>query len=162
MERWLPLLGHPGYLVSNLGEVKNEKTDRHLTPIRNADSRYTIKLVKDGIAVKRSLTKLVAEAFLPTPSNSSFNTAIHFDGDLSNCRVSNLDWRPRWFAIRHVMQFKRETGGYGAPLIETRSNEVFDNAWDAVIKYGLLHVDLLNSIENKTYVYPTMQVFEWM
>jgi hypothetical protein len=162
MERWVPLLGYPGYLISNLGDVKNAGTDRHIKTVRYGDGRTTVKLVKEGIAVRRSLSKLVADSFLPIPKNSSFTTAIHFDGNFANCRAINMDWRPRWFAIRHAMQFKRELEGYGAPLREIKSDEVFDSAWAAVLKYGLLHLDLITSIENKTYVFPTMQTFEWM
>lgn len=32
----------------------------------------------------------------------------------------------------------------------------------AVFHYGLLYMDLLLSIFNKTYVFPTMQTYEWM
>lgn len=162
MERWLPLLGHSSYEISNLGEVRNVNTDRLVTAVQTSGGRYSVKLYRDGVSVRRGLSKLVGDTFLPPPKNPSFNTVIHFDGDLSNCKASNLDWRPRWFAIKHAMQFKAERNGYGAPLKDISSGEVFDSAWAAVLKYGLLHIDLVQSIENKTYVFPTMQTFEWM
>lgn len=162
MERWVPLIGYPGYSVSDQGQVKNDRTDRIIKPALHENYRPVIGLVKDGTQVKRSVSKLVADAFLPPHAISSFTTAIHFDGDLWNCRVDNMDWRPRWFAVKHAIQFRREILNYPAAVREVKTGEVFDSAWSATLKYGLLYMDVVLSIPNKTYVFPTMQIFEWM
>lgn len=161
METWVPLLGYPGYSVSNLGRVRNDKRERLLTIIRLRTNYTYVGLIKDGIQVNRSVSKLVSETFLPKPSNPSFTTPIHFDGDLANCKADNLDWRPRWFAIKHTRQFRIELPDYSDPVREVKTREIFENPWSAVFRFGLLYMDLLLAIFNKTYVFPTMQTYEW-
>lgn len=161
MEKWVPLLGYPGYSVSDLGRIRNDNRERLLTVVHMETNYSFVGLVKDGEQVKRSVSKLVCETFVPKPANPRFNTPIHFDGDLSNCRVDNLDWRPRWFAIKHTRQFRIEQEEYPDPVREIKTGEIFDNSWSAVFRYGLLYLDLIRSILNKTYVFPTMQTYEW-
>jgi hypothetical protein len=111
--------------------------------------------------VRRSVAKLVTETFIGLPANPNFTTPIHFDGNLYNCRADNLDWRPRWFAQDHIRQFKSELPEYPDPVREVKTNEILDNCWAAVFKYGLLYMELLKAIRLKTYVFPTMQLYEW-
>lgn len=161
MERWVPLLGYPGYSISDLGRVRNDKRDHVLTPVVLEKKRSYVCLTLDGAQVKRGLSKLVCETFVQKPARRNFTTPIHLDGDLSNCQANNLDWRPRWFAIKHAEQFRKDLPEYRRPvrLIETR--EVFDEPWLPVFQFGLLYMDLLLSIFNKTYVFPTMHSYEW-
>ena len=161
MEQWVPLLGYPGYSISNLGRVRNDKRERVLTVVKLKTSYSYVGLIKEGVQVNRSVAKLVSETFLPSPSIKTFTTPIHFDGDLANCRADNLAWRPRWFAIKHTGQFRRQLPVYPDPVRELKSGEVFENSWKAVLRYGLLYMDLILSIINKTYVFPTMQSYEW-
>lgn len=161
MEQWVPLLGYPGYSISDQGRVRNDKRDRVLTIVRLPSNYVYVGLVKDGVQVNRSLSKLVGETFLPKPTKPTFTTPIHFDGDLTNCCVDNLDWRPRWFAIKHTQQFRKDLPDYPKPVREIKTGDVFDNSWAAVFRYGLLYMDLILSIFNKTYVFPTMQRYEW-
>lgn len=161
-EQWVPLLGYPGYSASNLGRIRNDIRERVLTVVQLPTSYAYVGLVKDGVQVKRSLSKLIGEAFLPKPPSPSFTTPIHFDGDLSNCRSDNLDWRPRWFAIKHTRQFRIDLPAYPDPVRELKTGEIFPNSWKAVLRYGLLYMDLILSIYNKTYVFPTMQSYEWV
>jgi hypothetical protein len=162
MEQWVPLLGYPGYSASSLGQVRNDKRDRILTVVQLPTSYAYVGLVKDGIQVKRSVSKLISETFLPIPVISTFTTPIHFDGDLANCRVENLAWRPRWFAIKHTRQFKVVLPDYPDPVRELETGEVFENSWKPVFRFGLLYMDLILSILNKTRVFPTMQSYEWV
>lgn len=161
MEEWVPLLGYPGYSASSLGRIRNDRRERVLTVVQLPTTYGYVGLIKDGRQVKRAVSKLIGETFLPKPPQPNFNTPIHFDGNLSNCCVDNLDWRPRWFAMKHTMQFRRELPTYPDPVRELKSEEIFDTAWDAVFRFGLLYMDLILSIYNKTYVFPTMQSYEW-
>lgn len=162
MEEWVPLLGYPGYSISSLGRIRNDKRDRVLTVVSLPTNWTYVGIMKDGVQVKRAVSKLVCESFIPRHVNPKFTTPIHFDGDLSNCRVDNLDWRPRWFAIQHTLQFRRELPVYPDAVREIKTGETFPNTWKAVCRYGLLYMDLVLSIVNKTYVFPTMQTFEWV
>lgn len=161
MERWVPLLGYPGYSVSSQGRIRNDKRESLLTVSRLPSNHAIVGLQLEGRQVKRSVARLVAETFLDEPRNPLFNIPIHFDGDLYNCTADNLDWRPRWFAQAHVKQFRISLPEYPDPIRELKSGEIFENCWKAVFRYGLLYTDLLKSIRFKTYVFPTMQSYEW-
>jgi len=162
MERWVPLLGYPGYSASTQGRIVNDTTLHVLTVLDQPNKRPFVKMYKDGVQVSRNLAKLICDAFLPTPSNPTFTTPIHFDGDLTNCKLDNLAWRPRWFALEHTEQFRKELPSYPDPVMELRTEEVFDNSWAAVLRYGLLYMELIKAIRLQTYVFPTMQQYRWL
>lgn len=161
MERWVPLLGYPGYSASDLGRIRNDLRSSILTPVKMRSEYVYVGLVKDGVQVKRAVGRLIAETFLPPPERQTFDTPIHLDGKLDNCKVENLVWRPRWFAVKHIIQFRRPLPYYPDPIREKKTGELFEDCWDAVIHYGLLYMDLVLSIDRKTYVFPTMQSYEW-
>lgn len=160
-EEWVPLLGYPGYSISNLGRVRNDKRDRVLTIMKLQTNYVYVGLVKDGVQVNRSVAKMVSETFLPKPVTATFTTPIHFDGDLSNCRVDNLDWRPRWFAIKHARQFRMNIIVPPRPVLNINTEEDFRNCWMAVLQYGLLYIDLIKSIASQSKVFPTAHVYQW-
>ena len=113
----------------------------------------------DHIQHKRSLTVLVADAFLPPPPNPSFNTPIQLDGDRANNDVENLMWRPRWFAVKYHLQFHRPRRGFIVPIVEIHTGETFPTSWEAAIKYGLLNSEIRDAAMNRTFVWPTYQEF---
>lgn len=160
-EEWAPLLGYPGYSISNLGRVRNDERDRVLTVVKMPSNYVYVGVVKDGVQVKRSVAKMVGETFLPKPIIKTFTTPIHFDGDLSNCRVDNLDWRPRWFAIKHVRQFRINIKVPPRPVFNISTEEDFKNCWMAVLQYGLLYIDLIKSIASHSTVFPTWHQYQW-
>jgi len=108
----------------------------------------------------RSLPLLVARTFLPRPSNI-FNTPIQLDGDPLNCRVENLMWRPRWYAVRYKQQFQEP---YDTPIRSrvkcVSDGERFRNSFAAACRYGLLEEEVVMSVHNRTPTWPTYQYFE--
>jgi hypothetical protein len=158
-EQWAPLLGYPGYSASTYGRIRNDKRLRVLTPMALRDNRPFVKLYLSGDQVTRNVSKLVCETFIAP--NQDWTTPIHFNGDLWNCRVDNLDWRPRWFAIKHAQQFRRKLPEYKKSLRELDTGWIYQNAWDPVLRFGLLYMDLILSIYNQTYVFPSMHKYEW-
>lgn len=162
MEVFHKIDGFPGYSVSIWGRVRNDKNGRIMALFRNQQGIINVGLTRDRVQYKRSLALLVARAFLPKPSVPNFNTPIHLDGDQSNCRVDNLMWRPRWFAVKYHQQFlyrpKRRPNR--RPIRDVRTGETFKSAWAAATTFGLLERDILLAMHNKTYVPPTFQVFE--
>lgn len=160
MEGWLPLQNYPGYSASDQGRIRNDKRSSVLAVVRMQTGHTYVGLMKDGVQVKRSVAKLITEAFLPTPIQAHFTTPIHLDGDLSNCYAENLLLRPKWFAMRYTQQFRRLQPTHD-PVRNKTTGEVFRDCWPLVTTYGLLYLDILASIVNSTYVFPTMQTFEW-
>lgn len=161
MEQWVPLLGYPGYSASNLGRIRNDRRESILAVVTLDTGHKYVGLVKEGVQVKRSLAKLVANAFVQNPRPEKFTTPIHLNGDVSDCVADNLLWRPRWFAMRFTQQFHRLQPHHD-PIREKATGEIFQDCWPPVMQWGLLYMDILVSITNCTYVFPTMQTFEWV
>lgn len=95
-EEWRPVLGYPGYDVSDHGRVrhyiKRYKTYALLTPHPNAKSGRLYIALTDGNKWKNlNLARVVAHAFIEG-QNEEHNTVNHKDGDVSNNCAGNLEW----------------------------------------------------------------------
>lgn len=158
---WVSIEGFPDYSVNPLGQVCNNDTGRILRQQHNQFNVVFVGLLDpEGHQKQRGVARLVARAFIPQDLES-FDTPINVDGDRWNNSVDNLMWRPRWFAIQYHMQFKRRYPyPVDSPLRELTSGDVYRNSWEAVLMFGLLEKDLVTSMELRTYVWPTYQVFE--
>ncbi len=91
-ERWKNIKSFPHYQISDRGSVVNVRLGHRLHPY--FDKRgYGLVTLSDGESKTLSVQKLVAEAFIgPRPKGM----VIYFkDGDSTNCRVSNLEYRRR-------------------------------------------------------------------
>lgn len=161
MERWLSLQGYPGYSASDLGRIRNDKRDSLLSVIRVEGRRSYVSLMLRGKQVTRSLSRLICETFVSNDKQQYFDTPIHVDGNLANCRAVNLQWRPRWFADRYSYQFTQNLGDT-IPVRNINTGVEYKNVWEVVFAHGVLFNDVILSIANKTYVFPLMQCFEWI
>lgn len=159
MEEWSRIPDFPDYSVSNTGRVRNDDTGRILTLLRNQHGIVHVGLYRDSVQYKKAVAPLVAAAFLPAPSAGTFDTPINRDGDRSNNDVSNLLWRPRWFATKYFQQFHNGERGFDVPVVETKTEEWFPTSWPAAIRYGLLDREIMVATIGRTYVWPTYQVF---
>jgi len=158
-EEWRPIDHFPGYSVSTFGRVRTDKTGWFLALNVNQYGVYQVGLMRDGTQYHRSVPLLVAKAFLE-PISGPFDTPINLDGDRSNNHVDNLAWRPRWFAIKYNRQFRYP---YDNPIpthiIDLKTGEISENSFECAKRYGLLEKDIVLSIMNRTYVWPTYQEF---
>jgi hypothetical protein len=159
-EQWRLIENFDGYSISNLGRVRTDKTERILRQNENQFGLLQVGMMRDGVQYHRSVPLLVAKAFI-FESRVPFNTPINLDGDRHNNQVDNLAWRPRWFARRYNRQFRYPYANpIMDPIIDLKSRDVYENSWDCAQKNGLLHDDLVLSILNRTYVWPTYQEFD--
>lgn len=160
MEHWKEIRDFPGYSVSDLGRVRTDKSGRILNLSDNQSGVVQVGLMRDGVQYHRSVPLLVAKAFLE-PISGPFDTPINLDGDRRNNAVYNLAWRPRWYAIKYNQQFRYPyENPIHAPLMDVRTGEVSNNSFECAKRYGLLEKDLVLSILNRTYVWPTYQEFK--
>jgi len=160
MEQWLPIPGYDGYEASDQGRIRSLYTNSVLAVSRMGGGRPSVALTLERVQVRRGLSLLICQTFLPSP-REDFTTPIHLDGDLMNCRVSNLAWRPRWFALKHTEQFNQglpETG----PVRNIKTGIIYENVGSVVYSFGVLYNDVVKSIVNKTWVFPLMHCFEWV
>lgn len=159
MENWVVIENFPDYSVSDHGRVRADKSDRILSLSVNQYGVVQVGLMKNGVQRHRSVPLLVAKAFIEPP-RGPFDTPINLNGDRHDNHVDNLVWRPRWFAIRYNQQFRYPyENSIIHPVFDLKTGEVSANSFECAIKYGLLERDLVFSILNRTYVWPTYQQF---
>lgn len=159
VEEWKPITVFPGYSVSTFGRIRADKTDLVLSNSENQQGVVKVGMMRGGVQYHRSVPKLVAQAFIPR-KYPAFDTPINVDGDRHNNHVENLMWRPRWFAIAYNRQFhERWPHGIRKPIMNMETGEIFENSWECAIHYGLIERDLVLSILNRTFVWPTYQQF---
>ena len=94
-EVWKPIVGFPGYEVSDAGRIKSFRRNiqgKILKPyITGPRKNYLeVMLGRDGCLVRRKVHRLVLETFVgPCPTNYE---AGHMDGNSMNNHVNNLAW----------------------------------------------------------------------
>jgi NUMOD4 motif len=159
LEVWKTIDDFPEYAVSDHGRVRSNKSGRILSLNDNQFGVVQVGLMRDGVQYHRSVPLLVAKAFLTQP-HEAFDTPINLDGNRRNNRVENLTWRPRWFAIRYNQQFRHYyPNPIRAKIIDLETREISESSFECACRYGLLERDLVLSILNRTYVWPTYQKF---
>jgi NUMOD4 motif len=158
-EHWKEIWDFPDYSVSDYGRIRADKSERILSLNPNQFGVLQVGLMRDGEQRHRSVPLLVAKAFIPQPFGA-FDTPINMDGDRTNNHVTNLTWRPRWFAIKYNQQFRYlEEPRIEQPIIDLNTGKISENSIECVKQYGVLEEDLVLSILNRTYVWPTYQEF---
>jgi hypothetical protein len=114
---------------------------------------------KQGQHTTRSLPLLVANAFLPR-TKEAFNAPIQLDGDRMQCRVDNLMWRPRWFAVLYHQQFSKDDFYYPDADLEIEDTGEHFKGWaEPSVIYGLRYIDIIVSYTNHKGTWPTGQRF---
>lgn len=159
MEHWREIPSFPGYSVSDEGRVRNDDSGRIIAIRVNNRGIAYVGLNSNGHQHKRTIARLVVEAFMEPPKLEAFDTPINLDGDRRNNHICNLTLRPRWFAIRYYQQFSWPRRGFNCPIEEVKTGEQFKTSWEAATKYGLLDREILLATLNRTYVWPTFQIF---
>jgi hypothetical protein len=158
-EQWITIYEFSDYSVSNYGRVRSDKTGRILSLSQTQFGLVNVGMMRNGVQYHRSVPLLVARAFLPIRPGP-FDTPINLDGDRYNNRVDNLIWRPRWFAIKYNRQFRYP---YHNPIttsiVDVKSGEVSLDSFECAKRYGLLEEEVVISVLNRTYVWPTYQEF---
>lgn len=141
-EIWIPIEGFENYKVSSHGRIMNSSFEKILNQRPNNRGQLQVTLYLDGRPYTRMVSRLVARAYLPTPHSSRWSV-FHVDEDLTNNRVENLEWRPRWFLHKHAIQRKRSylLSERKVRLVDT--GEVFDNSLAAAKHIGGLEVEVL-------------------
>ena len=105
MALWKDVAGYEGlYQVSDTGQVKSlarrwRRRDKLLKPGKRAGNYLFVVLNRDGIEDRRSVHRLVAEAFLPNPNQ--LPQVNHKDEDPTNNHVDNLEWCTQEYNVRY-------------------------------------------------------------
>jgi|SRR5689334_7396448 len=159
METWRPIKDFPGYSISDLARVRNDNTGVMLTINQNNFGIHQVSLYRRRERYNRSLTVLVAKTFLDPHPLETFDTPIQLNGDRGDNSIENLMWRPRWFAVDYHRQFHRPHSSIIDPVIDLDTREQFPSSWIAATTFGLIDRELVKSILNHNWVWPTYQYF---
>lgn len=87
-EVWAAVANFPGYWVSSEGRVR--RRGRLMKPRIGHGGYAVVDLVRGGTTSRRSVHRLVAQAFIPNPDRRPL--VRHADGDPSDNRASSLVW----------------------------------------------------------------------
>ena len=111
-EEWKSIPGYEGlYEVSNWGRIKShlycksQKTSERILSPGNRRGYYYVELCKGGKVKKRSIHRLVAEAFIPNPSN--LPEVNHKDENKENNYFWNLEWCDRSYNNSYGTRMER-------------------------------------------------------
>lgn len=159
-EQWRDIAAFPNYQVSNLGKVRNTRSERILHTSMTPQGHIKVKLMKDGVGHTRQVNQLVALHFIDPPTRDDFISVIHLDGKKTNCQAENLLWRPRYFAIRYHLQFETPLWKrLNVPVVDVKEGIEYPSAQAAAIANGLVLTELLSAAYNNKFVWPTYQQF---
>lgn len=158
---WREIARSPQYVVSDAGEIRNQKTGRTLSPSKNQHGHLKVNLpTVEGKIKTRQLNHIVADAFLPEPHRADFISLIHLDGDKTNCSASNLVWRPRYFSIRYHMQFDTKIWEESTVRVsDIKTGRIYDTIQEAAMEHGLILSEILLAAHKRTFVWPSYQQF---
>lgn len=116
-EEWKDIEGYEGrYQISNLGNVMSLLgLSPRLLKLRTGGRGYSynrmrVLLYKGGKGKTKKIHRLVAEHFIPNPTNSP--EVNHIDGNLRNNRVENLQWCTRSENELHARRTGIKKGNY--------------------------------------------------
>ena len=104
MEEWRDVIGYEDYYqVSNMGRVRSKarvitytngkvvhRNSKIKRPTISPNSYPRVGLQVNGVLEMKMVHRLVAEAFIPNPSNLPL--VNHKDEDKTNSQASNLEW----------------------------------------------------------------------
>ena len=130
MEVWKDI--KEGYQISDKGNVRSRINNRHgigetyheLSPCLN---RQGYEIVHLGRGDRRSIHRLVAEAFIPNPDNLPL--VRHLDDDPRNNTVENLAWGTQTDNMQDCVKHGRLVGNTH-PAIESRKKRIIATSLD--------------------------------
>ncbi len=132
---------YPNYSVSNLGNVKNNKTNRILKLTDN-NGYLKVGLMKNKIRKNMRVHRLVGQAFIPNPNGKL--CIDHISGDTADNNVNNL----RWATYQENMQNRSISSDNTSGTTGVYFNKA-TNKWEAKIGLNgkLQHIGLYNTKE---------------
>jgi len=89
-EHWKPIKGFEDYLISDKGRVWSHKTNKIMSQFKINTGYLQVVLYNNGKSLKKSIHRLVAQAFIPNPEG--LPETHHINEKKDDNRVENLEW----------------------------------------------------------------------
>lgn len=137
---WKQIKGFSRYSVSDMGEVKSERTGSILKQFDNGRGYLKVSLKgDDGKQRNVSVHRLVALAFVHNDDPNLKTQVNHINEDKHDNDASNLEWVTPSENIRHGTGIARraETTSLPVVMIYEGLSVVFDSASDAERRTGI-------------------------
>ena len=113
METFVEIKNFPEYSVSDLGNVRSNRTGKLLKPDIQTKLPYRrVSLSVNGKVTRRPVHCLAAEAFIANPLNKPY--VNHIDNDPANNSVANLEWVTHSENMLHCTAQGRGSSSAGA------------------------------------------------
>ena len=129
-EIWRDIEGYEGlYQISNKGRVKSlyKGSERILKPWDNGRGYLLVTLCKNGVALSKSIHRLVAISFIINPENKP--QVNHKDENKSNNCIENLEWATAKENNNYGTHNERITGRPPVPIIQYSKSGEFIRWW---------------------------------
>lgn len=150
-EQWRVIQDFPKYYISSQGRVQNIATKQIRTARPNHQGFPTLVLYKEGSPTRyvRQINLLVAQAFLDAPEHRSMTSVWHKNGDLLDCRASNLKWDSRARVMEWNQMWREGQPRLRTPrIMHNKTGRVFDNAYECGKYVGELESSVVTHIEH--------------
>jgi anaerobic ribonucleoside-triphosphate reductase activating protein len=134
IEVWRDIDGFDGYQVSNLGNIRSLNYNgtgniQNLKPTLSGKNRTYKSIsmqVRDKV-IRRNVHRLVAQAFIPNPSN--LPEINHIDEDGTNNKVSNLEWCDRIYNLNYGGRTDRFIASRSIPIVQLNLDGTIVKEW---------------------------------
>lgn len=124
LEKWRPVVGFRGYLVSNLGRVFSNRSDKCLKPQPSGSGHLRVAFRRNGRTHLELVHRVVLLAFVgPCPEGKE---SLHADDVPANNRLGNLRWGTRSENRHDAVRNEKMRGGKqrGQALVRTQVREI--------------------------------------
>lgn len=150
-EEWRMIPDFPKYQVSSLGRIKNLSTNaiRQARPNHQGFPTLVLYKAENPTRYVRQVNLLVAQTFLDPPDHHTMNSVWHKNGDLGDCRVTNLKWDTRSRVTEWNQMWRDNTPRLRTPrIMVNKTGRIFENAFECGKYVGELEGAVVNHIEH--------------
>lgn len=133
------------YSISNLGNVRNDRTQKQLKPQKNLYGYLSVLIYEEGRPKNRQIQRLVMETFKPC-KNMKRLQVNHIDHNRSNNNINNLEWVT---AVENCNR-KKDKVFYNSKSCFDNLGNYFESFREAGRFYGISENTVKNDCLNRT------------
>ena len=145
-EEWLPIFDMEDYEVSNLGAIRNARTDRILKTFYDRYGNEQVRLYVERQRHTYQVSRLVALAFCDGYEKGL--EVWHMDGNRRNNRADNLKWKTRSFIIKQRYSIGRKYLHRTRPIRCIETGEEWNSIIEASRVTGLNRDSISKCVNN--------------
>lgn len=153
-ELWKAIPDFETYEVSNLGRVRNTKTEKILKPLEDSYGYLTVGLYNQNHKrpCKKKIHNLVATAFCERPNDNRYRVPDHIDRDKKNNRADNLRWATRRENALNAECWGPRINRFEDPVVLVKDGKIvarYKSCHDASKQTGLAVASIATNIAGK-------------